>query len=135
MRHKWQRGLAAPGELPDVDVTAYRAFLVDTCCDTVELVYRYKGQLVAVAVADRGRDSLSAVYCAFEPSLPHLSLGTYCILRELEACRQWGLRYLYLGLYVADCQHLAYKARFLPHERLIDGRWQPVPSGDQRPLP
>jgi arginine-tRNA-protein transferase len=34
------------------------------------------------------------------------------------------LRYLYLGLYVADCRHLAYKARFLPHERLVNGEWR-----------
>ena len=32
--------------------------------------------------------------------------------------------YLYLGLFVADCRHLTYKARFLPHERLVDGVWR-----------
>ena len=53
-----------------------------------------------------------------------MSLGTYCILKQIEACRAWGLRYLYLGLYVADCRHLAYKARFLPHERLVNGEWR-----------
>lgn len=132
MRHKWQRGLAAPGEVPDVDVAAYRSFLVETCCDTIEFACRYRGRLVAVAVADRGREALSAVYCAFEPALGHLSLGTYCILKQLEACRTWGLRYLYLGLYVADCQHLSYKARFLPHERLIAGRWHTINPGDGR---
>lgn len=140
-RHKWERGLAAAGETPEVDVAAYRSFLVETCCDTFELACRYKGDLVAVAVADRGREALSAVYCAYDPALSNLSLGTYCILKEIEACRQWGLRYLYLGLYVADCRHLAYKARFLPHERLIAGVWRTIereepvkaePSGDLR---
>jgi arginyl-tRNA--protein-N-Asp/Glu arginylyltransferase len=123
-RHKWGRGLAAPDEVPDVDVAAYRAFLVDTCCDTIEFVCRYKQQLVAVAVADRGRDGLSAVYCAFDPAFAALSLGTYSILKQIEACRDWGLKHLYLGLFVAECQHLTYKARFLPHERLVDGVWR-----------
>ena len=123
-RHKWGRGLAAPDEAPEIDVAAYRAFLVDTCCDTIEFVCRYKQRLVAVAVADRGREALSAVYCAFDPDFASLSLGTYCILKQLEACRAWGLSYLYLGLFVADCRHLTYKARFLPHERLVDGVWR-----------
>jgi arginine-tRNA-protein transferase len=125
-RHKWERGLAGPGEPPEVDVDAYRSFLVDTCCETLEFTCRSKQALVAVSVADRGRDSMSAVYCAFEPSFDAVSLGTYCILKQLEACREWGLHYLYLGLYVADCRHLAYKARFLPHERLIGGAWRRV---------
>jgi leucyl-tRNA---protein transferase len=123
-RHKWGRGLASTDEVPAMDVAAYRAFLVDSCCDTVEFACRLKQELVAVAVADRGRDSLSAVYCAFDPARSKLSLGTYCILKQWEACCRWGLKYLYLGLYVSDCRHLSYKARFLPHERLIAGRWQ-----------
>jgi leucyl-tRNA---protein transferase len=123
-RHKVGRGLVTQDEVPDVDVDAYRAFLVDSCCETIELACRVKEQLVAVAVADRGRDAMSAVYCAFDPDFARLSLGTYCILKEWETCRAWGLRYLYLGLYVADCRHLSYKARFLPHERLIAGSWR-----------
>jgi arginyl-tRNA--protein-N-Asp/Glu arginylyltransferase len=30
---------------------------------------------------------------------------------------------LYLGLFVAECSSMAYKARYLPHERLYDGQW------------
>jgi arginine-tRNA-protein transferase len=35
----------------------------------------------------------------------------------------WGLRYLYLGLYIAESLHMRYKARFVPHQRLLDGKW------------
>ncbi len=42
------------------------------------------------------------------------------------ACRTWGLRYLYLGLYIAECPSMAYKATYLPHERLLHGRWQRI---------
>jgi arginine-tRNA-protein transferase len=76
-----------------------------------------------VALVDRAEDALSAVYCYYDPTYGSLSLGTYSILKQIELCRSWGLRYLYLGLYIAGSEHMRYKARFLPHERLLDGRW------------
>jgi arginine-tRNA-protein transferase len=33
------------------------------------------------------------------------------------------MRYLYLGLYIAESRAMAYKARYRPHQRLQDGRW------------
>lgn len=121
-RHKAMRGLSAgQGE---VDVRSYREFLAMTCCDTLEIRYRLGSTLVGVAIADRSSEALSAVYCYYDPSYERLSLGTYSILKELELCRMWGLRYLYLGLYIAESLHMRYKARFLPHERLLDGKWQ-----------
>jgi arginine-tRNA-protein transferase len=120
-RHKALRGLSAgQGE---VDVRSYREFLAMTCCDTIEIRYRLAGELVAVAIADRSSEALSAVYCYYEPSYEQLGLGTYSILKQLELCRMWGLRYLYLGLYISESLHMRYKARFLPHERLLDGKW------------
>jgi arginyl-tRNA--protein-N-Asp/Glu arginylyltransferase len=120
-RHKIERGLLTTDGLIDAD--GYQQFLVDTCTDTVELTYRRRGALVGVAIADRAADALSAVYCFYDPAYAHLSPGVYSILTQVELCRIWRLRYLYLGLYVADCASMAYKARYLPHERLIDGRW------------
>jgi leucyl-tRNA---protein transferase len=121
-RHKVERGLIA-GDGP-LDAEGYAQFLVDTCADTVELTYRYQGTLVGVAVADRATDALSAVYCFYDPACARLSLGVYSILKQVALCRAWGLRYLYLGLYIAGCRRMTYKAGFLPHERLIDGAWQ-----------
>jgi arginyl-tRNA--protein-N-Asp/Glu arginylyltransferase len=119
-QHRRQRGLGAG----DVTEEEYWEFLVATCCDTLELRYLRGGELVAVAVADRGATSLSAVYCYFDPACSRLGLGTYSILSQIELCRAWGLRWLYLGLHVADCPRLAYKANYLPHERLLDGAWR-----------
>jgi leucyl-tRNA---protein transferase len=120
-RHKALRGLSAgQGE---VDVRSYREFLAMTCCDTVEIRYRISGQLVGIAIADRSSEALSAVYCYYDPGHEKLGLGTYSILKQLELCKMWGLRYLYLGLYIAESAHMRYKARFLPHERLLDGKW------------
>ena len=34
-----------------------------------------------------------------------------------------------LGLFVEGCEAMAYKARFLPHERLVDGEWRVFEDG------
>lgn len=121
-RHKIERGLLVGNEL--IDAIGYDQFLVETCADTIELSYRYEDTLIGVAVADRASGALSAVYCFFDADYARLSPGTYSILKQVALCQAWGLRYLYLGLYVADCDSMAYKARYLPHERLIDGEWR-----------
>ena len=121
-RHKVERRLVSSDGL--IDDEGYEQFLVETCTDTIELRYLVSGLLVGVAIADRAADALSAVYCYYDPSFARLSLGTYSILKHIALCQQWNLRYLYLGLYVVGGRATAYKARFLPHERLIDGEWR-----------
>ncbi len=125
-RHKLERGLLAPGE--STSAAAYWQFLVDTCTETYEIQYRYRGALVGVAVVDRAADALSAVYCYYDPRFSRFSPGTYSILKQISLCQRWGLRYLYLGLYIAACRPMCYKAQYLPHERLIDGEWRPFES-------
>ena len=110
-----------------VDQAGYASFLTETCCDTWELNYSLDNRLVAVAITDVGEDSLSAVYCYFDPELPALSLGTYSVLKQAELCRRSGRRYLYLGFYIAHSPHMAYKAKFHPHERRIGGQWREFP--------
>ncbi|HYD49081.1 MAG TPA: arginyltransferase [Terriglobales bacterium] len=120
-RHKIERGLLTNDGL--IRAEDYEEFLIDSCAETFELAYYVDNRLIGVAIVDRAADALSAVYCYFDPAQAKLSPGTYSILRQVELCRRWGLRYLYLGLYVAGCDALAYKINFHPHERLIDGRW------------
>lgn len=123
-RHKIERGLGdAAGS---IDEQGYRTFLVETCCDSLELSIWHENKLVAVSILDRGFSSLSAVYCCHDPSLARFSLGTYAILKEIELCRTWGMRYLYLGLYVEGSAPMAYKARFFPHQQRRNGRWVAV---------
>ena len=64
------------------------------------------------------------MYCYYDPELPKLSLGTYSILKQLELAKRWGMRHLYLGLYIEANEHMGYKARFLPHDRLVRGEWR-----------
>lgn len=120
-RHKRGRGLSSGDD--EIDVDGYRAFLGESCCSSFEVRYRVGDRLVGVAITDRTRNSLSAVYCYFDPDLERLSLGTYSILTQVRLARKWGLRHLYLGLFIEECGSMAYKGRFLPHERRRNGEW------------
>ncbi len=121
-KHKVGRGLGEPGS--EVDLRSLKEFIGITCCDSREFRY-YRGKdLVGVAIADVGRDAMSAVYCYFDSELSDLSIGNFSVLKQIEACREWGIKYLYLGFYVAGNAHMKYKANYLPHERRIDGTWQ-----------
>ncbi len=124
-RHRKSRGLGRDER--DIDAAAYRAFLVDSCCDTRELAVEWQGRLIAVAIVDFGRESMSAVYTHFDPGAARYSLGTYAILKQIEAAQQQQRKLLYLGMHVADNRHLNYKARFTPQQRLIDGQWVDFP--------
>jgi arginine-tRNA-protein transferase len=121
-RHKLLRGLSHDGG--PISAAGYAAVLADSCCDSFELRYHVGGELVGVAIVDRGERALSAVYCYYDPTFSGLSLGVYSILYQLELCRRWGLSHLYLGLTIEGCKAMAYKRRYLPHERLIGGQWQ-----------
>lgn len=120
-RHKQGRDLA--GGEGSAGVESYRSFLGETCCDTFEMRYRVDGALMGIAIVDRADNALSAVYFYWDPEHRELGPGTYSILKQMDLCRRLGLRYLYLGLYIASCDPMTYKSRFLPHERLIGRTW------------
>lgn len=121
-RHKHGRGLER--EDSPIDELGYQQFLVDTCCETQEIAYYHQHRLAMVAILDCGASSASAVYTFYDPSLGRLSPGVFSVLNEIEYCRATGRRYLYLGYYIAASEHMAYKALYQPHERLIGGAWQ-----------
>jgi arginyl-tRNA--protein-N-Asp/Glu arginylyltransferase len=119
--HGRVRGLAR--DAAPLDEKSYAGFLTQTCCMTVELSYWHHDELVAIAIADIGQDSISAMYCFYNPHFRLLSLGTYSILRQIELCRAIGRKFLYLGFFISESPHMNYKARFRPHQRLIGGSW------------
>lgn len=124
--HRFGRRLAGD-DTRAMESLAYQRFLVDRHCDAFELRFEHEGRLVGVAITDRAARSLSAVYCFYDPAVAQelkLGLGTYAILCQLRLCRDWGLHHLYLGLYIRGCAAMEYKARFRPHERLVDGAWK-----------
>jgi arginine-tRNA-protein transferase len=120
-RHKLERGLSRSGE--GLTAAAYRQWLVDTCCTTVEVDYREGDRLVGVSIVDLGERDASSVYHYFNPDDAGRSLGVFSALAEMAWLRGRGFRWYYLGLYVSDCAALAYKANYRPHQRREAGVW------------
>lgn len=118
--HRQARGLER--ESP-VNMESYSWGLGRSCFSAFEINYFMADRLMGVAICDRGQISLSAVYTYYDPAFLAYSPGTYSILRQIEYCRENQMRYLYLGFFIAQSPHMAYKSNFRPHERLLGGQW------------
>lgn len=92
---------------------------------TEEWTYRIDGRLVGVGYVDALPSGLSAIYFFWDPAEQPRSLGTFNVLRIVEAARERGLPHVYLGYYVEGCGSLEYKARFRPNEVLGPDGWRP----------
>lgn len=120
-RHRHERHLSQSDT--EVEEADYRSFLGNSCAESAELSLWFEGLLIAVSIFDIGANSLSAVYCYFDPDYSRLSLGTYAIMQQLAFARLRKFRWLYLGMMVAENAHLNYKLKYRPHERRIAGQW------------
>lgn len=121
-KHERERGLRA--REGDVDADGYTRAFIESCADGFEVRYRQGSRLAAVALVDRGATALSAVYTYWDPALARLSPGVFSVLTQIELCRRLGLRWLYLGLWIAENRSMRYKVAYRPHERLEAGVWR-----------
>ncbi|MGQ0658333.1 MAG: arginyltransferase [Chromatiales bacterium] len=101
----------------------YLEFLTSSWTTTLFYEMRLRGRLVAVAVVDQLGDALSAVYTFYDPQLQERSLGKFAVLYEIETARTHGLRWLYLGYWIAACRKMNYKIDFQPLEYFWEGSW------------
>jgi arginyl-tRNA--protein-N-Asp/Glu arginylyltransferase len=101
----------------------YESFLSAEWGVTIYYRMLLDGQLVGVAVADQLDDGLSAIYTFFEPDLHSRSLGTFAVLWQIQAAKDLGLDYLYLGYWIKQCQKMAYKIQYRPLELFVNGQW------------
>jgi arginine-tRNA-protein transferase len=102
----------------------FQQFLYCNWSDTRFLELRLDGNLVAVAVTDFVSDGLSAVYSYFDPQLDKRSLGTYCILKQIEYAKQKELEFVYLGYWIKNHPKMQYKANFKPLQFYLDEQWK-----------
>lgn len=92
---------------------------------TLAFMHIYEDEkLIAVAVTDIVQSALSALYTFFEPE-HHLSLGSICILAQIQKAKEHGFSWLYLGFQIDQCAAMNYKNKFKPHEQFIQGKWIP----------
>ncbi len=90
--------------------------------------YYIDGKLAGCSVLDFTGEALSSNYFYYDtdPAIMKRSLGTYSILNEIEFCKKHNIKYYYLGYWIKDCRKMSYKARFKPHELLIDNDWTEI---------
>jgi arginyl-tRNA--protein-N-Asp/Glu arginylyltransferase len=116
------------GGMADMTVLDYSMMIEDSHVESRLVEYRAASHpeqpLVAACLTDLLADGLSMVYSFYAPEEQLRSLGTYMILDHIERARRLGLSHVYLGYWVDGSQKMAYKARFLPQERLGMNGWE-----------
>jgi arginine-tRNA-protein transferase len=125
------------GGMADMSVLDYSMMIEDSHVETRVVEYRPRGidtflngrgdgPLMAVCLTDVLSDGLSMVYSYYDMAQADRSLGTFMILEHIERARRMGLPHVYLGYWVDGSRKMAYKARFLPQERLGMQGWERV---------
>ncbi|MHB8886378.1 MAG: arginyltransferase [Methylovirgula sp.] len=121
------------GGMADMSMLDYSMMVEDSHVESRLVEYRApardpqghgEGPLVGVCLTDLLADGLSMVYSFYTPQITSKSLGTYMILDHIARAKNLGLPHVYLGYWVEGSKKMAYKARFLPQERLGMDGWQ-----------
>lgn len=124
---RYQRSRHAGGEMATMGFRDYRAMVEDSPLDTRIVEFRDGADtLVAVMLADRQEDALSAVYSLYDPEQERRSLGTFMVLWMVQQARRERRPYVYLGYWIEDSPKMSYKARFRPLEGLGDEGWRVI---------
>lgn len=113
-----------------VDAAEYHeAFLMGDWEFAREFLYYRGDRLLGVGLVDEVPGALSSIYFFHDPIWRDAGPGTFTVLQEIEYARRTGRRYLYMGYWIAECQSMAYKNRFGPHEVL-----ESYPREDESPI-
>jgi len=110
--------------MSDPAIEDFKQFLYCKWSHTQFLEHRLDGRLVAVAVTDIVSDGISAVYSFFDPKMAKHSLGTYCILSQIDYAQSLGLDYVYLGYWIKNHAKMHYKNNFKPLQFYHDEQWK-----------
>lgn len=111
-------------DMADITRNEYDHMIIHSPIDSK--VYEWHNSndnLIAACLVDQVKDGFSAVYSFFEPQLDKNSLGTFMVLSLIEKAKQIGIKYIYLGYWIKNCNKMNYKSRFASLERLTPSGW------------
>lgn len=122
---RYQRSRHADSDMASMTFGDFRAMIEESPVASRLIELRdQRGALLGVCLLDLLDDGLSAVYSFFEPEEHRRSLGTYLVLKLIEAGYRHKLPYAYLGYWIGESRKMAYKARFQPLEALGPQGWR-----------
>lgn len=121
---RYQKHRHADSNMANSSPEDYINFLSSSWCHTRFVEFSIQNELAGVAIVDYLDNSLSAVYTFFEPKFSSYSLGVYAVLWQIEQAKRLGLRYVYLGFWIKNCQKMAYKIQYQPLQGFVNQGWQ-----------
>ena len=119
----------AGGGMDQPSSEKYLDFLTSDWCDTTFFEFSEDNNVISIAVTDILEDGFSAVYTFFasSPLLNKRSLGVFSILWQIEEAKRRGLKWLYLGYWIKNCDKMNYKDKYQPLEYFYNNSWHSSP--------
>jgi arginyl-tRNA--protein-N-Asp/Glu arginylyltransferase len=115
------------GSMDSNDPQAYRRVISASWSNTFLYEFRQGKKILAIAVVDQCKDSLSAVYTFYDPKENRRSLGVYAILSQIQQARESGRDWVYLGYWNPEAPKMDYKTQYQPLEYFDGLAWRTQP--------
>ena len=116
----------ADGDMYPADIEQFESFLVAGRPEAIFFEFRVNKDLLAIAVADKLNDGLSAIYTFFDPEMEDRSPGVLAVLHLIKETQRLSLNYLYLGYWIKQCHKMSYKMDYKPIELYVNNHWIPL---------
>ena len=102
-----------------IDANDYQQSYVDGASTFgKEILYFLDDKLIAIALSDMTKDSISCVYCFYDHEYESRSLGKFSILAQMSIAKQANIEHLFLGYWIKDHYSMGYKEDYAPFEIL-----------------